>query len=369
MSTLQGSLGLLAGYFGFGLLLWRLKPWLPWGQAPPEGLTLASDALSRVSVILPVRNEASNLTGCIASLLTLGAGEIIVVDDQSTDTTALLLQQLATQYPQILALTAPAKPEGWLGKSWACQIGAERASGAFLLFTDADTRHLPGSLQASLQELNDSALDLLSALPYHASETLWERLMSPLQLIALAVTAPFDRPKPRRLYAIGQYLLFRREAYQHLGGHAARKGALAEDLHFARECLQQQLNYGVSRQRFYEVRMYATLAEFLAGWRRLCLLGLDFSSPWAGPEVILYYLAFSGGAQLGLTPASAGLIFLMVWLCWLLQPRLGRFSLLGPLLFPLALGCFALATGLSLCDRLRGSVSWRGRRYNFTSGG
>ncbi len=95
---LQAVLGLLAGYLGLALLIWRLKPWLAWGQSPEENALPASDSLSTVSVILPVRNEATNLNACIASLLALGAGEIIIVDDQSTDATPLIMQQLAAQW-------------------------------------------------------------------------------------------------------------------------------------------------------------------------------------------------------------------------------------------------------------------------------
>ncbi len=369
---MQEYVFVVAGYFGLLLLIWRLKPWLNWGRL--HLAEAASDSkLKQVSVIVPARNEADNIQVCLEHLLRLGAGEIIVVDDQSNDATPQILADFAAaaslKGQNLKCLSAPPKPSGWAGKSWACQLGADEASGDYLLFTDADTLHEPNSLAQSLQELEFRQLDLLSAMPYHLNLKFWERLMSPLQLIALAVTAPFDSPKPRRLYAIGQYLLFKRQAYQQLGGHRKRSRILAEDLHFAQACLAEQLAYGVSLQRLYQVRMYATLSDFLAGWRRLCLLGLEFSSPWSGPEVGLYYLAFSGGGLLGFTPASLVLMILTLSLCWWLQPRLGRFSVLGPLLFPFALACFAWATALSLLDRLKGRVSWRGRLYNMNSAG
>lgn len=370
---MQEHLFLIAGYLGLFLLIWRLKPWLDWGKfsvAEPD----SESKLNQVSVILPVRNEADNIQLCLEHLLRLGAREVIVVDDQSDDATPQILADFAAtaflKGQSLKLLSAPPKPPGWAGKSWACQLGADQANGDYLLFTDADTLHEVDSLAQSLQELELRKLDLLSAMPYHLNLKFWERLMSPLQLIALAVTAPFDSPKPRRLYAIGQYLLFKRQAYQQLGGHRERSRILAEDLHFAQACLTQELNYGVSLQRLYRVRMYACLSDFLAGWRRLCLLGLEFSSPWSGPEVVLYYLAFSGGGgQLGFTPASLLLMLLTLSLCWWLQPRLGRFSVLGPLFFPFALACFAWATALSLIDRLQGRVSWRGRSYTMNSAG
>src|SRR5438105_9185781 len=104
------------------------------------------DSVSRteVSVIVPARNEEASLGPCVESLVRQQevSTEIIVVDDASTDRT----RQIALSFPGVRVIDPGPLPEGWTGKNHALTTGARQARGEWLLFTDADTMHLPGSL-------------------------------------------------------------------------------------------------------------------------------------------------------------------------------------------------------------------------------
>src|ERR1700730_14925822 len=103
-----------------------------------------------VSVIIPARNEEACLGDCLQSLVSQAGVpfEIIVVDDHSTDRT----REIAQSFSGVRVIDAGPLPEGWIGKNNAVTAGAREARGPWLLFTDADTVHLPGSLARALAE-------------------------------------------------------------------------------------------------------------------------------------------------------------------------------------------------------------------------
>src|SRR5512133_2424034 len=143
----------------------------PGGKKPSVPRKAAKPAASRpprrvrpdVSVIIPARNEESNLGPCLASLVTQPGvrAEIIVVDDHSADRTA----EVAGRFESVKVIAASELPAGWSGKCHAMSCGAAEAKGKWLLFTDADTIHLPGSLARALAEAADTGADLLSYSP------------------------------------------------------------------------------------------------------------------------------------------------------------------------------------------------------------
>ena len=126
-----------------------------------------------VSVIVPARNEEACLGACLESLVAQSGVrlEILVVDDASTDRT----REIAASFPEVRIITAPSLPPGWTGKNNAVTAGAQAARGDWLLFTDADTVHLPGSLARALAEAHEKDAALLSYSPEQIVETFWER--------------------------------------------------------------------------------------------------------------------------------------------------------------------------------------------------
>ncbi len=356
---------------GLGLFMTRLVPWrdlvrkkLPYRKQSEQS---ELGAWPRVSVIVPARNEEANLPRLLASLAVLDYPdyEIIIVDDRSTDSTAAI----AAKFERVRLVTGVDRPgdQRWGGKQWACHQGAAVATGEILLFTDADTEHSADSVRRAVVQLVGSGAGLLSALPYHANPQLWEQLLGPFQLLIIALTAPFAPPRPRRLFVIGQYLMFRREAYLAIGGHEAVAGDFAEDLPLANLMVEKGYKIHVYRgPNLFSVRMYATLAEFIRGWRRNFRSGFIYASPLAGLWATLMIIGITGGMRADLGGAVvmgvAGL-----FIAWR-QQTLGRFRLVGAWLWPVSIGLFTWATLLAVYDLvLKRDMVWKGRAYESRS--
>lgn len=231
-----------------------------------------------VSVVIPARNEEANIGACLASLVTQPdvRAEIIVVDDRSGDRTA----EIAAQFEGVKVITAGDLPAGCSGKCNAMSRGAAEAKGKWLLFTDADTIHLPGSLARALAEAAAAGADLLSYSPAQEVQTFWEQAVMPVVFAELAATYPPREvcdPSSPAAAANGQYLLISRAAYDAVGGHAACSGTLLEDVALARRVKQSgraiRFRFGGDMVR---TRMYRDFGELREGWtKNLALLFPD----------------------------------------------------------------------------------------------
>jgi glycosyltransferase involved in cell wall biosynthesis len=338
---------------GLGILAFRL--W-PRGLVPREKPTVWPS----VSIIVPARNEAMTLPRLLASLSALDYPnyEVIVINDQSTDET----ENVAGRYP-VTVLNGSPKPAEWFGKPWACHQASLTADGQYLLFTDADTVHEPHSLKTAMTEILATQAQGLSAPPFHLNPRIWEKLLGPFFCILLSLTAPFGRPRPKRVFAIGQYLLFERSFYKRIGGHQAIRGEAVDDLALAGLTLAHQGKWHVvNGNHLYGVRMYESLKDFIAGWRRNFRGGLRLSSKFNVVETALYIsalTAFRDPRWVSLLTGSMGLIFL----AWV-QRRYGRFSVWGVICVPISLLVFTTVTALALWDQIaQKPLRWKDRSY------
>lgn len=240
----------------------------------------------RISVLVPARNEVASIAACVTSLLGQNYPnmEALVLDDGSTDGTGQLLDALQSQYPQLTVIhAADDPPPGWNGKSHACHILAQRATGEWLLFTDADTIHTPVSLETGLTLALALGADLLSALPYQRVESWSERLLVSFVLDFLPLTSvnltAMWRGRSSRLLANGQYLLARAQKYRALGGHAAIAHALVDDFALARGFYSRGCTVAlVNGAPLVECRMYRSFREVWNGFSKNLLSALTFST-------------------------------------------------------------------------------------------
>jgi cellulose synthase/poly-beta-1,6-N-acetylglucosamine synthase-like glycosyltransferase len=366
----------LTSVLGLSVLFWRLGPVMSFAREPEAVGELAGIPADddTVSIVIPARNEERNLPMLLDSVMRLdwAALEVVVVDDESTDRTAEIVESYAALEtgPRIRLVRGKPKPEGWTGKNWACHQGFEASTGKWVLFTDADTAHEPDSLRLAMRRMREHRLDLLTAAPYHRCETFWEKLMGPFHLFLLLGTAAFSEPKPGRVFAIGQYLLFRKDAYLRQGGHERVKDVLCDDLELARHCLESGGRYRVEgRSRLYQVRMYDRFTDFVNGWRRIFRLGFRHARISSSIEIYLVIAALTAGLQFFLADhLTIGLMVLSAGIFALIQSRFGNFSIFGVLLLPLSLALFFVVSLLALFDLVIGrSYVWRGRSYQKTS--
>jgi len=233
-----------------------------------------------VSVIIPARNEEGNIERAVRSLEGQEhVREIIVVDDESTDRTPEILARLRDEIPFLRVVSLDSLPEGWVGKNRAAAAGAEIATGDWLLFTDADTEHLSGSLDAMLVRARAENADLLSLSPGQRTPTWWEKAIIPFVFVQLARLFPFEEisdPASPRAAANGQYLLIRRNVYNETGGYSSIRGAILDDVELAR-----RVKAGGRRLVFLpganwvRTRMYSTFGDMWQGWSKNLYLLYD----------------------------------------------------------------------------------------------
>lgn len=340
-----------------------------------------------VSVIIPARNEEANIARVVRSLAgQAGAREIIVVDDQSSDRTGEILRGLEGEVPALRCLRIESLPEGWSGKSFAAATGASAASGEWLLFTDADTEHLPGSLASLLKVAERCGADLLSVSPGQETPTWWEKSVIPLVYEKLSQIYRFEEVSDRNSPAAaanGQYVLVRREMYQRVGGHAAVRGAILEDVELARrvKAAGGRLVF-LPGAAWVQTRMYRTFGEMWRGWTKnlYLLYGGDlkrivaaFAAAWiidvlpalAFLALCLWYAVERGS---NLVAAAALACFLVAlfrqWSYGLALHRLGFDARLAGYLVPGALLFSLMLVNSTRAHRWSGSVQWKGREYS-----
>jgi glycosyltransferase involved in cell wall biosynthesis len=367
--------------------------------------TNPATAVPQLSVVIPARNEEANLERCLRSLVVQKgvSFEILVVDDASTDRTRAIAESFTRvrQCPfiglneflvDVQLLDAPQPlPAGWTGKTNALVAAEAVARGEWLLFTDADTEHLEGSLAAAHAEAGHYQADMLSYSPEQLLTGVRQRLVMPLIFGELAV-----RYSPRRVSdpalpdaaANGQYLLVRAAAHQQVGGFASVATELLEDVALARRYKQKsyKIRFRLGRG-LVRTRMYNSWEELRNGWtKNLALLFPDARrlARRRNAEfcrlLLLLALSVLSSALLSArvatrmgTPghwiASAGVVIL--WLLTLsnfavFYARVARAHLTY---WPSLLSIFGLPWFAALLRRSakaheEGSVSWRGRAYS-----
>jgi chlorobactene glucosyltransferase len=264
-----------------------------------EEATAAPQNPPLVSVIVPARNEAPNIERCVRSILstTYPRLELFVIDDSSTDGTAELARKAADRDRRARIVTNSALPEGWFGKQWACTTGAKIANGDILQFTDADTVHSPDLVTRSVNAIERTRADLFSVAGRQELGGFWERVIQPQIFSILSMRyggteSVNNSPRVSDKIANGQCIFVRRAAYDAVGGHASVRTSVAEDLMLAQKFFAARkrviLMLGVNQ---LSTRMYASLRDIIAGWRKNVFAGGLDSVPFGRIGRTLFPLA------------------------------------------------------------------------------
>ncbi|MEO6120169.1 MAG: glycosyltransferase, partial [Terriglobales bacterium] len=220
---------------------WGL-PRVPDITAPEWGNSDAKHPLPRVSIIVPARNEAAALEGCITSLLELDYPdfEVIAVDDRSTDSTGAIMDSVAGTHPhnsrlQVIHVTE--LPSGWMGKTHAMWLAGKQSTGDVLLFTDGDTCFRPDSIRRAVNYLLASNADHFVVYPTMLLKSAGERMMiSYFQAMLTFIHRPWKIADPKALdhIGVGAFNMVRRAAYEAIGTYAAMRMEVIDDLRLGR---------------------------------------------------------------------------------------------------------------------------------------
>jgi glycosyltransferase involved in cell wall biosynthesis len=329
-----------------------------------------------VSAIVPARNEEASIAAAVESLASQPEiTEIIVVNDQSTDGTAAELARLAARIPQLRVISIDALPDGWVGKNYAVSVGAAQAAGEWLLVTDADGVHLPGSTARALADAAANGAGLVSYSPEQETLTWWERTLIPFVYTRLAHRFSYDdvnNPESPAAAASGQYLMIHRDAYARIGGYAAVAGEVLEDVALARLAKQAGIRiHFASGSGIMRVRMYRTFGAMWQGWTKNLFPLMGGTSRAVGRELrgvipwipALLLLVTSWHLTLGLL----GVVLLAGrHAAYAATLRRNRFPMALALYYMPAVALYAAALLASEWRYARGSVSWKGREYKVT---
>lgn len=329
----------------------------------------------RVSVLVPARNEERHIERTVRSLLAqdgIADLELIVLDDGSTDRTHAILAAIDDDRLVVISEPDIAPPAGWLGKPWACQRLAARATGTVLVFADADVHFEPHAIRAAIAELRAGDFALVSPYPQQSSQTWLERLVQPLVTWSWIATMPLHwaetSTRPSLSAANGQFLVFDARSYHAIDGHAAVRGNVLEDIGMMRAIkVAGEHAATVDGSHLAQCRMYDDASAVVDGYAKS--LWAAFNGPVGSIAVnalLLGAYVVPAGAMIaarerrtrswGAAGFAAGVTSRA-----LVARRTGERIWPDAVLHPASVVAFATLNAISWSRHIRGTNDWKGR--------
>jgi glycosyltransferase involved in cell wall biosynthesis len=346
---------------------------------PKRSRSVTMSRSNDISAIVPARNEEAVIAACIESLAAqTEIAEIIVVNDQSSDRTAEILRELAGRFSRVRVVEASPPPPGWVGKNHAVTLGAQNASGQWLLFTDADVVLLKGAIAKAQLLAAENHAALVSFSPEQELKTWYEKSLIPFIYVRLAQRFSYDRvndPASDAAAANGQFLMIQRAAYDAVGGHAAIHGAVLEDVALARRVKSAGFRiWFAAGAGIVRVRMYRSFSSMWEGWKKNLyqLMGgttgsvfSEFESafPWMIVAVLLF------GIKMPIALFAGVVLLLLRQLSYGLALSRNHFSFKLIMYYLPAVFLYAGVLWASHESYAKGKVSWKGREYSVGVGG
>lgn len=340
----------------------------------------------KVSVILPARNEGRYIARCLDSLLGQDYPnfEIIAINDSSTDGTGEIMTAYAANDSRVTHIDASPKPEGWTGKNWACYQGFLRAQGELLMFTDADSKHLPSTMSLAVGHLMSENLEALTAVPRLICNDFWTKVTLPVLATFLHTRfSPIrvNDPNTKTGYFFGSFFIITRSTYEAIGTHEGVKEELVEDGALGGKVKASKFRMKMVRGESHIDAVWARdLPTLWQGLRRLMIpiyyqdkvnaymMAMAVFFILFAPFASLPYLpvaSFAGNTSFqilfGLQISAIALIMVTT----AVQCRLAIFeSPVYAFAAPLSGALISLSFMSAIADaKKKGAVSWRDRKY------
>ncbi len=330
-----------------------------------------------ISIIIPARNEEQNIGKLLSSIRNqiFKVGEVIVVNDNSTDRTKEISQSFMARI-----IDSEPLPEGWKGKPWACWQGAQTATGDLFVFLDADTVIEPDGLHKLIDSyLFENSLHnnkhgvVLSIAPFHKIGMLYEEFSALFNIVmngSMNAFTPFGNTQPTGLF--GQSLIVSRKNYFEINGHESVKNKILENVFMARKFKDAGINLKcLGGKGTLSFRMYPTgIKELINGWTKAFASGAG-QTPLRTLLLIIFWL--SGGFIISIkltfemVAGNSLLLWFFMYLAFALQVywmlrRIGSFKIFSSLLFPVHLIFYVVVFSRSLYYQIfKKSINWKSR--------
>ncbi len=322
--------------------------------------------LSDVSVLIPARDEAGRLPATLPAMLATRNAEVLILDDNSTDGTAAIAQDIIDRsgHPRARVLTGEVLPQGWTGKTWACEQLAAAATGDTFVFFDSDVTVEPGALAAIVAEKRRSQSDVFSVFPRQDTGSLGEHLVVPTidaVLLSLLPHPLLRLPIPAAATAHGACLVFDRDSFARVGGFASVRHRIVEDVAMARHTRSSGLGLGLALGGdLLHVRMYTCYTDVIRGLSR----GLMPMAGGSKPVLVVGWAAHAAAYTLPLVllPRDrrwAAPLLMGILERGLVEVKTRRYAVWQAVLSP----AIAPAMLPLVLRALRGRPTWRGRTY------
>ena len=357
-------------------LVMLLLPWQPWRNR--EALTVANPAtnadLSDISVIIPARNEASQISRTLAALAEQGENlNIIVVDDQSQDDTAS--QARSFRHLDLTVIDGQALPKGWTGKLWALHQGVTAMQRPITVLLDADITLAPGVLVKLRDIMQHEKLALVSVMAQLSMRTYWEKLLLPAFIYYFKQLYPFalsNNPRVKFVAAAaGGCIMMESATLKAIGGFAGIKATLIDDCALARRVKQKGYTTWVGLTRdVYSHRPYDGLGPIWEMVSRTAFHQLKYSFFLLLIVTTLFltiyalpWLGLFSDSTFGQASSALSLAIMMAMYFPILRyyQRSPLWCLAVPLI---ALLYLAMTWSSAIEYWTGGGKGWRGRRYD-----
>jgi cellulose synthase/poly-beta-1,6-N-acetylglucosamine synthase-like glycosyltransferase len=324
-----------------------------------------SDLLESVGVIVPMRNEAKNVEGLVATLAAQeGSSHFYLLDDNSEDQTFELLQRFAGADSRFTVIKGAALDDKWIGKTWALQQLFEASKEDVLVSIDADVRLSNNAINKAVTTMHGARLDFVSPYPRQIAQSFAERLIQPLLQWSWLTTVPlrYAESSGQKSMAVanGQFFVVRRSALISIGGYQTVKHAVIDDVFLARELIKSGSSGTViNGSDIAETHMYSSWNEIEAGYGKS--LSKAFGSIVGAVFVVAFlFLTSIAPLILGLLGNVYGWLgFAAIVGTRVLSAIKSRGNLLDSVLHPISV--IALIYLIVYSYLMRGSIQWKGR--------
>jgi glycosyltransferase involved in cell wall biosynthesis len=339
----------------------------------------------RVSIILPARNEEEFIGKCLDSLIKQDYTnyEIIVIDDSSDDQTNKIISEYAKKSSKIIPVNAKTKPDGWMGKNWACMEGYKKATGELLLFTDADTKHSEKVISLAVSHLLSFNLDALSAIPKMHVMDFWTAITLPMISVFLHTrfsAIRVNNPAKKTAYFFGSFFIIKRRTYESVGMHEGVKHEIIEYVSLGKKVKESGYKMKIVRgDNLIEAVWARDRVTLFSALKRLMIplylqsgkiaIGIFFAvlfllfMPF---PILVYSVAGISNAGSFSTLFVVSLIAsIMIYIGAIIEvKKLLKLRLSNALFAPI--GSFVVVLGflMGLLHAKNNTVSWRGREYS-----
>ena len=323
----------------------------------------------KVSILIPARNEQDNILDLLLSIQQQDYQnyEVIVLDDNSTDNTFALCEEFAADNPNFSVIKGKALPPDWLGKNYACYQLGKKATGAYLLFLDADEQISLGLINSAVHRMNLKNLGLLSLFTNQEMKTNGEQVVVPLMHYLLLSLLPLQLVyliKSRTIAAAsGQFMLFSAVQYHQHQWHREVKLKVVEDVEIMRVVKENGYNgETLLANKLITCRAYTGYFDAINGFSRDLLAAFNYNVL----SLLIYLMILLGGPLIILSTLNAQLIALMFSLTILSRVMIsllaGQNPLKNVLLHPLQMINLMVMAFLSIHRYLTKTTVWKGRR-------